>query len=459
VKILFCVYELGYADNIGIGFLSAIAKNRGHETFFIAINQKNLIEEINTIQPDIIGYSANIIGYYDIVNKNREARKLHNYISIMGGPYPTFYPETFEESGMDAYCIGEGEIPFDKFLERVENNISFDDVENLITKNGRNPLGRLESNLDDLPIPDRDLIIGNSYLKDVSKKTFFTSRGCPFSCSYCFNNYFNLLYKGQKIVRRFSVDRVIQEIKYLRSKYRLDFIKFGDDLFAIKPDAWLKEFSKKYKEEIGIPFNCYLRLDYINDEILTLLKNAGCFSIHLSVDSTSNYIREKVLNRKVNKKKDLIKEILNIKENYGINTFVNYMLAVPSSLLEDDLETITWSKSSKITFPHYTTAYPIKNTDLYNYCEETNSLPKDFNTTENKIGKFYEKSELTCFSKKEIDTRYNILLLGGLVSKLPEPLFTIGIWIIKNIKPNKLFKKVWKTFSDYQIKKIYIIKK
>lgn len=460
MRILFCIYELGFADNIGIGFLSAVAKNRGHETYFMSMDKQNLLNKISELHPDVVAYSATIIGYNDMIEKNKIARKFYDFISIMGGPYPTFYPEDFKESGMNAYCIGEGEGAFDEFLERLENNKSYSNVANLITKNTVNPIRPLEKNLDNLPFSDRDLIISNTHLKDVSKKTFFTSRGCPFSCSYCFNNFFNNMYAGQKVFRRFSVDRVIEEIKYIGSKYRMDFIKFGDDLFALRADDWLKEFNEKYKKEIGLPFNCYLRLDYLDDNILELLKDAGCFSVHLSIDSTSNFIRENVLNRKVNKKKNLIEEAKKIKEKYGINTFVNYMLSVPESTIENDLETIAWSKQAKVNYSHYTTAYPIKKTDLYTYCEERNFLPKNFEENSNEGNKFYSKSELTCFTEKEKDIRYNVLLLGSLLPNLNGVLYKFGVWLIKNVKPNFIFKFIWKAFDNYQIKhKIYRIKK
>lgn len=98
-------------------------------------------------------------------------------MSIMGGPHPTFSPETFPESGMEAYCIGEGEYAFRDFLVKVEKGESFDDVENLITRNKTNPVRPLIRNLDELPLTDRDLILSNSYLKNTPKKTFFAARG------------------------------------------------------------------------------------------------------------------------------------------------------------------------------------------------------------------------------------------------------------------------------------------
>ena len=320
MKILFVIQQLDFADHIALSYLSAIAKQQNHSTYFCSLRSQNLNEIINDVKPNIIAYSANILGFKELVKANEEAKKIHKFISIMGGPQPTFSPETFEESGVDAYCIGEGEYAFRDFLDRISKNLSYDDVENLITKKKRNSVRNLISNLDELPVADRDLVLSNSYLKETPKKTFYTTRGCYFSCNYCCNSFFKELYRGKgNIVRRFSVERIIKEMEYVQSKYIMDFVKIGDDLFTFQVDDWLKEFVEKYSSRINKPFNCFLRIDRVNDELLALLKKAGCFSVNLSVDSISHYIREKILNRDM-RNVDITTELKRI-HGFGINTF------------------------------------------------------------------------------------------------------------------------------------------
>lgn len=455
-RVLFVLNELGFADNIAIAFLSSIAKEAGFETDFCILNRESLIDKITNFKPKIVGYSANIIGYNELVKANLEAKKYFNFISIMGGPFPTHVPESFNESGMDAYCIGEGEYAFKDFLYAVKNNLSYDDIPNLVTKNKINEVRPLIQNLDELPFPDRDLIIANTNLKDVSKKTFYATRGCPFSCTYCCNSLYNKLYKNKgKIVRRFSVDRLIREIKYVKDRYRMDFVKFGDDLFVAKVDDWLVEFSDRYKKEINVPFNCYLRLDIVTDKMLELLKYAGCFSVHLSVDSILDNVREKILNRRM-KSGVNIKDNIKLIHSYGINTWVNFMLGIPESTIENDLDTILFSRECKITYPSYTIFYPLKGTDLYKYCEEKKLLPSKIEVTKNLVE---VKSQLNIFTDKQKDIQYNIFLLGAILSKFPIWLINIGKLIIKLVPSNFIFKKIRKLFLNYNLRnKIYKIK-
>lgn len=448
MKVLFAIHQLSFADHIAIAYLSAIAKQLGHSTYFCVFENCDFAEKVARIGPDVVAYSANIMGFEQAVENNKRAKQRHNFISIMGGPQVTFEPETFEQSGMDVYCLGEGEGAFRDFLIQVENGESYDDVPNLITRENKNPVRPLIRNLDELPPADRDLVLSNSFLKDVPKKTFYATRGCPFKCAYCCNNYYHQLYRGKgPIVRRFSVERVIQEIESVKGMYRMDFVKFGDDLFAMKADAWLEEFAEKYSTRVGIPFNCYLRLDIVDDELLGLLRKAGCFSVHLSLDSTSKNVREKVLRRQM-REVNVVENLRRIKK-HGINTWVNYMLAVPESSLQDDLDTIEVSKKGKVTYPHYTTAVPMKGTELYDYCARKNFL--DVSSYQGDMTGCSEKSVLSCFSERDKNIRHNIYSLGAVIAKLPFPLDKIAVSMIKRVPPNDIFKSIRSRTYDYYI--------
>jgi radical SAM superfamily enzyme YgiQ (UPF0313 family) len=456
MKILFVVKQLDFADHIAIAYLSACAKQLGFHTYFCSLKTNNFLQLVKCYEPEIIAYSANISSFKDLIEANKEAKQIHNFISIMGGPQVTFSPETFTESGMDVYCVGEGEYAFQDFLTCVKEGREYNYIPNLITVKSNNPIRDLISNLDDIPFPDRDLVLSNSWLRNTPKKTFYTTRGCMFACAYCCNNYYQKLYQGKgTIFRRFSVERVIREMEYVKSNYKMDFVKIGDDLFAFKADDWLKEFSEKYPKRIGKPFNCYLRFDRIDDDVLSLLKKAGCYSVNLSVDSTSQYVREKILNRSM-KEIDIVEELQRIK-NHGINTFVNFMLAAPESTVEDDLETIRVSREAKVTYVAYTTTEPMKGTRLYDYCIEKGYIEKTF------IGdmtKMFEKSPLSCFDDRSKNIRYNVYLLGCLVSKLPKPLYSLGLWVINNIPPNAIFKFIRNRIYRYFIEnKVFLFSK
>lgn len=453
MKVLFVIDKLDYSDHIAIAYLSAIAKESGHLTFFCELRSKELSAMVGEIKPDVVAYSVFYWDAYDnIVAAHREASRKHDFVSIMGGPHITLYPENFAESGADAFCIGEGEYPFRDFLSRVEKGESFDDVDNLITKAGGNPTRNLIEHLGDLPFPDRDLVIGNSFLATTAKKTFYATRGCPFYCAYCCNNYYRKLYKGKgSAVRRFPVERVIREIEAVRSRYRMDFVRFGDDCFATGADHWLKEFAREYRQRVNIPFSCYLRFDAVTDEMLTLLKEAGCRSVILSVDSTSEHIRETILKRKM-RTRDIVFNLKKIRE-HGIFTLVNFMLAAPEASLRDDLEALDLSRKADVTYTAFSTTVPVRKTELFDYCVEKKIIdPATYN------GDMGGRSTLGCFSERDKDIRYNIYLLGPIIAKLPSPLYELALKLIQVVPPCKFFQRVQKAFYERMItRKIFSI--
>lgn len=453
MKVLFVITQLDYADHLAVAFLSAIAKEQGWQTALCVLANDDFDDALDRFKPRVVAYSANVIGFEQIRSVHAAARKKHDFTAILGGPHATFTPESFGESGMDAYCVGEGEEAFRDFLGRVAKGEPFDDVANLVTAKGANPVRPLTKNLDDLPFPDRDITLSHSYLKDTPKKTFYATRGCPYKCTYCCNNHYHELYRGKgQFVRRFSPERVISEIEYVKGKYRTDFVKFGDDCFALRSDPWLVEFVEKYKKRVGIPFNCYLRLDSVDDALLKLLKDAGCFSVHLSVDSTSKHVREKILKR--NMREIDIEATLRKIASYGINTWVNYMLAAPDSTVEDDLATISMSRKGKVTYPAYSTTVPMYGTWLYDYCVERGLL--DLSRHKSDMSGCSGPSELACFTQREKEIRYNIYLLGALVSKLPFPLERLGMKLITQVRPNRFFKYLRdKMFIYYIENKIF----
>jgi radical SAM superfamily enzyme YgiQ (UPF0313 family) len=452
MKILFVTHDLSYADHIAISYLSAVAKRLNHSTYFCTLEKEqfspnDLLTKVDELRPDVVAYSINNMGFQRAILLNQQARQIHNFVAILGGPQATFSPDTFDESGMDAYAVGEGELAFQDFLIRVENGQAFDDVENLITPTRKNPVRNLITNLDDIPFPDRDLVLSNSTLSRVPKKTFYATRGCPYSCAYCANNYYRQLYKGKGIyIRRFSVERIMEEMELVKSKYRMDFVKFGDDIFVMKADKWLEEFAEKYAARIGIPFNCYLRVDAINNDVLMLLKKAGCYSVHLSVDSTSRHVREKVLQRRMHSEN--IIEKLRLVNAYGINTWVNYMLAAPDSTNQDDLDTIQMSREGKVTYSAYSVTVPMKGTALHNYCVDHGYIDPNY---DGDLSGTTEKSVLNCFSEKEKDIQYNVFLLGPILARMPDPIYKAGVHLIKRTSPKRVYHAIRDEYYKYSI--------
>tara|TARA_Y100000034_G_scaffold133385_1_gene198720 strand:+ start:6139 stop:7614 length:1476 start_codon:yes stop_codon:yes gene_type:complete len=422
MDILFVVRDVDSHSPISLMQLSAMAKQRGDQTHLGVLSKEDVLGKVKKLKPRVVAYTG-CTGehkYYAEIN-HKIKKEFPGITTIMGGPHATFFPEgTLEDVGLDAVCIGEGDYVFPEFLERVENNEKIEGLENIITpemaKKGKRPeLKSLIQNLDDLPFPDRDLFFENTENGESPLKNFMVARGCPYDCSYCFNKSFRSLYAGEKYLRRHSVDYVIKEISEIKEKWPMKFIKLYDDILTYKADDWLKEFSQKYKDEIGLPFYCLTRADLMvnNPNIATLLKDAGCHTIQMAAESTNDRIRNDLLNR--NMTKEQIKEGFKICLDQGMTIVTNYILGLPTSTIQDDLDAVDFNIESGAQICEFPIFQPYPGTPLGDMCVKEGWFDGDFNKLHTS---YNNRSPLSCFTEEEKDIQANINRLGQIASTI-----------------------------------------
>ena len=450
MRVLFVVSELGHIDPLSVASLSAIAKRSGHETYFCALDgDVELDETIDDIHPDLVCFNIDSCSIDDVEIVHDRVKYKYNVTTICGGPHAIFNPQDALDRGFDACCTEtDGEYVFEEFLSKLDSGQSFDDVEGLIAPTNKTVTRRcLIQDLDALPFPDRDLVLSNTELGRSSKKTFFTSRGCPFQCSYCLNPTLQKMYRGKgKYIRKLTVDRVIEEILYIKSKYKMDFVKFDDDIFALRADDWLEEFAKQYSEKVGLPYNCLLRLDLVNDDIMKLLRDSGCHSVTTSIDSASEDIRKEILGRGMTHEK-IISGLHKINE-HGIKIFANCILDLPKSTVEDDMKTIALAREGRVDYLHYTFFVPFPGTKLAKYCVDEGIIDENYKVPPTLYG------EPTVNKHPEsIRIRKNIFDLGQLSVR------NRGFESIIRHSPNsKAFRKVKERIHKYNMENvIYLI--
>ncbi|MCK5287450.1 MAG: B12-binding domain-containing radical SAM protein, partial [Candidatus Omnitrophica bacterium] len=301
MKVLFIFKSENFLVPIGLCFISSVAKKEGYSTYLCEMNSQNPLKCISDLRPDVVAYSSSTGEAKHYIRLNQIIKKkFPEVFTIMGGPHPTFYPDLIYNSDLDAICRGEGEYAFVDTLKMLAVQKSVDGIPNIVTRNNRDKLAvrNLVEDLDTLPFPDFSLIYDNTPLGNYPLKSIITSRGCPYKCTYCFNSAWREIYRNKgKAVRRNSVNYVIDEIKYVKNRWPLSFVKFYDDIFTYKADEWLEEFSKKYKKHINLPFFILTRADLLTEDMVKLLKFAGCRTISMSIEAGNSKIRENMLKR------------------------------------------------------------------------------------------------------------------------------------------------------------------
>jgi radical SAM superfamily enzyme YgiQ (UPF0313 family) len=454
-KILFLLNNVIIgSDPIGVMQLSAIAKQHNCDTSLCLTNEK-YIEKIRKYNPNLVAISMMSPDFPKFKEVTEKIKCTYPEIPIIvGGPHPTFKPEIIKTLGVDAICVGEGDIAFAQTIENLKNGDNLNDIKNIYTKTKINKVEPLINELDSLPFIDRELIYRHipSFAK-FKLRVFYTSRGCPYHCSYCFNHAYNKLYKGLgKIVRKRSVNNIVEEIKGVINNYPTKFIKFCDDSFVHRVDPWLEEFAEKYRNKINLPFYCLIRPDRVNEKMVKLLKYAGCKSVCMSIEAGNEKIRKEVLNRNVSNKQLI--SAFDMFNRHDIKIFTNSMIGIPGSTYSDEIETLNMNLRCKPAHSGYTICTPYIGTDIYEYCLQHQHLEKR-QEDRNTVNDMNDFSSLVSYTKKEKIIQKNMALLFPLVVFFPK-LKNIVIEYLIRLPTNLIYYAINFLVLKYQLKK-YII--
>ena len=366
---------------MGLASISSVLKEQGHnialfDTTFI-INEpfesvaSKLKEKMNDFKPELLLVGCRSLEF-DFMNKLLKAVNKDKLPIIVGGQHPTVSPEeVIKGDVVDYICVGEGEEAISDLVKAIEMNADTTNIKNIwAKKNGhifRNPIRPLMQDLDKLPFPDYDLFDAR-HISDTGK--FETSRGCPYSCTYCINDYMQHLYGGVGgYHREKSVKRSVEEIAHFTKKYNFKRIFLIDETFTIKPER-VKEFCKLYQEQVGVPFGCMTRPEVASEEKFKWLKDAGCDMICMGIESGNEEYRKKVLDRHMSQQ-HIINAFL-MANKVGIRSYSFNMVGLPNETRKDIFSTIELNRKGKVDEVQVTLFYPFKGTRLRDYAEENN---------------------------------------------------------------------------------------
>lgn len=332
----------------GVMALSAALKHAGHKTAVAVGGQDKLLEEIRAFKPDIIAIPL-ITSYRKfMVEMSRKIRKagIHSLI-LVGGYDASFSPDVITSAQIDVLCMGEGDDAIVELADAVDAGSDYSRIRNLwVKKNGdiiKNPLRPLKK-VNERLFEDRDIYRDyDPYFNDIEFGQVMVGRGCPHSCSYCFNHLYKEMYanKGGKCCDLRDVNKVIEECLILKNTYKVKNIIFNDSTLAYNK-KWLLEFLKKYRAEVDLPFTLNATAKEIDDEICRAIADTGrCFLIRIGLETGNEELRLKVLNKTVSNE-DYIKAT-DLMKKYNLRYSLAIMLGLPGETLENAFETLDFA--------------------------------------------------------------------------------------------------------------------
>lgn len=456
MNILYVVKNLSVVEPQGIMQLSAITNSYGHKSFLGVLENDNLLDIIDQKDINLVAFSFLSVDVKAFYTAAQQIRNHSPYRTIIaGGPHPTYFPHIIDSWPIDAVVVGEGDLVIGQIVEKLQRGQGISDIKNVYTKSSKNNLLPLVGNLDELPYVDRDLVHHTAPLNKVPMKSFMASRGCPYNCAYCFNNAYNTLYKNLgKTRRQRSVENLIREIEEVKNNYTLKFVRFGDDVFVARYDEWLEEFVYKYKSRVGIPFYFLIYPHLVTKEVISTLKEAGCHSVAISIETGNEDLRKKIIKRPISN--EIIINAYKILKEHDIKVFSNCMLGLPESTIEDEIESLKLTFKCAPTYASFTIYTPLPSTELYQYCKSKGYMNVSFEDEEFP-NSTTQRSCLNLFSDREKDIHENILMLGALANRKPALRKLIVNYLIY-WKPNKVFKLIGFLVRNYLQREIWPFK-
>jgi radical SAM superfamily enzyme YgiQ (UPF0313 family) len=376
---------------LGILYISAYLKKNQVDcsVFDTTFSTKSLFYDyLLANKPKLIGIYTNLMTKINVIQAIRfikEQEALKETIIILGGPEITNNQDNFLATGADILVIGEGEetmlelcLAYKKATAPELNSIPGISFKNREGKVIQTMEREKRKDLDELPWPDREGIDLRLYLDAWKQRhgknaiSISTMRGCPYTCKWCSRAVYGLSY------RRRSPEQVADEILYLKERYQPDTLWFVDDVFTIS-HKWLRAFAEALKmRNCHIPYECISRSDRMNEEVIQLLKESGCYRVWIGAESGSQRVID-AMDRRVDVKQ--VRDMIVLTRKNGIEAGTFIMLGYPGETEEDIEDTIQHLKASAPDFYTITLAYPIKGTEMYQELEDKLSQQPNWSTS------------------------------------------------------------------------------
>jgi radical SAM superfamily enzyme YgiQ (UPF0313 family) len=309
------------------------------------------------------------------------ARKAFSIPVVIGGIHTLAGAGEILKTGLFDYVFrGECEEAFLEFVQKLERGDNLDDIAGLAWgRKGQIRINPVRPLPDLAGLPPKDYECMNFQRLIDAKKGWvglMTSRGCPFSCTYCFNHLMVKTYrrdlkcsfKELNYIRRLSVGQVIDEIEYVLKHYRnITTFIFDDDIFTFDK-SYLKEFCEAYRKVTDLPFVVNAHVGLFDEECARPLAAANCRIVKFGIESGSPKIRNKILNRHMSN--DSIVEAIRTVRDFGMHSSIFLIIGFPHETSADVYETIRLTAKAQPGRFRWTYFFPFPGTQAYQISED-----------------------------------------------------------------------------------------
>jgi len=363
---------------LGLLYIASFIRNNKHEVRIFDArvkrsSDKDIGRYLTEYRPEVVGISLLSVEAEGGHHLARIVKKLFPSCKVIfGGPYPTSEPEDIlRNECVDAGVVGEGEESFSELLNALSDGGTIPHLPGVISRDRgeqgfvmRPPI----EDVDSLPFPAYDLVDLRDYFRrttgfsqnvfQVKKRSLplFTSRGCPYQCTYCHTIF-------GKAFRARSPENVLEEIRWLRKTFGVEETDISDDTFNIKADRVYRLCENLARDGgLLLSFPNGLRADLMDRNLIRALRKAGAFRISYGIESGSPGIQKR-MKKFLNLEKAA--EVVRLTAEEGVITGGFFMLGFPDETREEMEETVKFACRNTFHFASFFYVIPFPRTHIY----------------------------------------------------------------------------------------------
>jgi anaerobic magnesium-protoporphyrin IX monomethyl ester cyclase len=408
---------------LGLAYVTAALKEQGYTYDCIDLHTEQImqkkpfdfwdrIQDFDLSSYDIIAFGGVFLKFEDLRYLSSRIKENYSHIfQIVGGNMATMTPDVvLERTQVDCVCLYEGEETIVDLVQTLEKRGDWKEVRSIKYRDqDGQPVespSRPKLTTDKVPhLPDRD-----AWNFDLIRKAYpvgspgrysavaFASRGCPFSCTFC------KPLTGKEIRSR-EIDSIIREIKYLKEHWNVQYIRFFDEVFIGSKYRIKSLCEAMIEENLNIFWWCQTQVRLIDEDLLKVMKKAGCIEIAYGVESGSDTMLEDM---KKGISVDIIRDVLEATNRSGIRITLNLLAGTPAETVITLKETrdflislnhINWANVPSIEF-----VVPLPGTELFDTAVQMNLIknPKTYVVEAlAKMEKYSKSINMTTMSSEE----------------------------------------------------------
>jgi len=215
------------------------------------------------------------------------------------------------------------------------------------------------ADLDDMPIPMHELLPLQSYRMPYIKGPFtfiVTSRGCPAGCTYCIKHV------SYQYSTRIRSPKLIMEEMWKLKKLGINNIHMYADLFTVNRDQVIELCKLMIEENIQLKWTCNSRVDFVDEEMLTLMGKAGCRLISWGIESGNEQILK---HARKGAYPDKAERALRWAKKAGIMNWGYFIIGLPGETEKTIQETIAFAKKLPLDIALFHVAAPYPGTPFF----------------------------------------------------------------------------------------------